>query len=202
MIHDITLPISEDLAVWPGDTPFRRVWQSRMEDGNCVNLSALQCSLHLGTHVDAPLHFEHQGVSADRMDLSHFVGPATVLDVSGAEEIRVSALGRHAFHPRLLLRTGAWQDRTAFPTALPSIHPEVPRYLGERGVVLLGVDIPSVDPLDSQDLANHRALHASGIAILESALLDDVAPGDYHLVALPLRIAGADGSPVRAILIR
>ena len=202
MIHDITLRVSEDLAVWPGDMPYRRVWQTRMEEGASVNLSAMQCSLHLGTHVDAPLHFHEHGAGVDSMDLNPFIGPATVLDFSASKDIRVASLQQHSFHPRLLLRTTAWRDRTAFPTELPVIHPDVPRYLGGRGVVLLGVDMPSVDPLDSQELAIHRALHTAGIAILESAYLDEVGGGDYHLVALPLRIAGADGSPVRAVLLR
>ena len=101
---------------------------------------------------------------------------------------------------RVLLRTDAWTDITRFPEQIPVIAPDVPAYLQARGVVLLGVDVPSVDPIDSKDLANHYALAACGIRILESLRLVDVPAGDYELTALPLKLVGADGASVRAVL--
>ena len=99
--------------------------------------------------------------------------------------------------PRLLLRTGGWEDHSRFPGSIPVLGEGVAGFLAGRGVVLLGVDVPSVDPLDSKDLANHHALAAAGIAILEGLDLAAVPPGVYELIALPLRLVGADGAPAR-----
>ncbi|MGH3144388.1 MAG: arylformamidase, partial [Rubrobacter sp.] len=102
---------------------------------------------------------------------------------------------------RLLVKTGSWRDRAAFPESITYLRPDAAGLLGRRGITLVGVDVPSVDPLDSKDLPAHHALHANGVHILEGVVLDRVEPGDYTLVALPLPLRGADGSPVRAVLL-
>jgi arylformamidase len=102
--------------------------------------------------------------------------------------------------PRLLLRTGYPTDQTVFTESFVSLSPELAPWLAERGVVLVGLDSPSVDPYDSKDLPAHKALHRHGIANLESLRLDGVPEGRYELIALPLRLKGLDASPVRAIL--
>jgi arylformamidase len=102
--------------------------------------------------------------------------------------------------PRLLLRTDGWTDHSRFPESIPVLEASVPAYLHQKGVILLGLDVPSVDPIDSKDLPIHHALGSFRIAILESVDLTRVEPGVYELIALPLKIAGGDGSPVRAIL--
>ncbi len=103
--------------------------------------------------------------------------------------------------PRVLFRTDAWLDTTRFPDAIPVMEADVPEFLAGRGVILVGVDVPSVDVLTSQDLPVHHALAAHGICILESLVLAHIRAGIYRLVALPLRIRGADGAPVRAVLL-
>ena len=116
--------------------------------------------------------------------------------------IRVEDLAGFDFSatPRLLLRTGGWDDRSTFPESIPVMHADVPKFLHERKIILVGLDVPSVDAIDSQDLPVHHALGKCGIAILESLDLRQIVPRAYELIALPLKLAGADGSPVRAIL--
>ena len=230
IIYDITRSLNDNTPVWPGDAPFRFTRNWRIADGAAVNLGSISLSVHAGTHADAPLHFQDDGRSIAELDLSVYVGRATVATVSGcdlitvqdivaaistadrgygdasfASEVRKSApettaSAALALAPRLLLRTSAWQDPATFPTQFPVIAPDVPGFLRSQGVILLGLDVPSVDLFDSKDLPNHHALHANGIHILESLVLDGVPSGNYDLTALPLKIEGSDGSPIRAIL--
>jgi len=202
MIYDITIPVREGLAVWPGDTPYRFELGWKMSEGASVNVGAVTMSTHTGTHADAPFHFCPQGAGIDDIGPAVYVGPCVVADVRGLDPIPAGVLAALELSgaPRLLLRTGGWADHATFPEDVPVITPEVPELLAARGVVLLGVDVPSVDAIDSKNLPNHHALAARGVHILESLDLSAVPPGRYHLMALPLRLAGADASPVRAIL--
>ncbi len=201
-LYDISLPVHPGLANWPGDVPYQYTLSAAQTDGESVNVGAIRTSVHTGTHVDAPFHFDMHARGVDQLGLEAFVGPARVVDVVGIDPVTPRSLAglESAPTPRLLLRTGAWPDHSRFPERLPSLHPELPSYLAAHGVVLLGVDMPSVDALDSGDLPVHHALNEAGIQILESLSLHRVPEGDYELIALPLRLVGADGSPVRAIL--
>jgi arylformamidase len=200
-IYDISLPLHPGLACWPGDAPYEWHWSWQKSAGASVNVGQVRTSVHAGTHTDAPYHFAQDGRTVEALDLGAYVGPARVVDVSGRPRIRVEDLPADlADAPRVLFRTGAWTDQGRFPESIPVMDPGVPAALGERGAVLVGVDVPSVDALDSKDLPNHHALGARGIAILESLHLAGVPEGVYELIALPLRLVGADGSPVRAIL--
>lgn len=201
-IYDISYPLRADLPVWPGDEPFRYARGWRIADGASVNLGSVSLSVHAGSHADAPLHFRDDGAAVDMLDIDVFIGPATLIDVSGREVVRIADidLPETRCTPRLLLRTGGWPDPCTFPTEFPVIAPDVAAFLQSRGIVLLGLDVPSVDRFDSRDLPNHHALHRHGIHILESLRLTAVPPGRYELIALPLKIEGSDGSPVRAIL--
>ena len=202
LIYDISLPVRPTLAVWPGDTPYAFDLAWRMEAGATVNVGAVTMSVHTGTHADAPFHFTPNGTGAGELDLLPFLGPAVVVDVRGVETIGWGMLSDLDFAraPRLLLRTGAWTDHTVFPERIPTLAPDVPAQLAERGVVLVGVDVPSVDQIDSTDLPIHHALHHANIRILESLDLAAVPPGVYTLSAVPLKLMGADGAPVRAVL--
>ncbi|MBC7809326.1 MAG: cyclase family protein [Akkermansiaceae bacterium] len=200
--YDITIPVQNGLAVWPGDTPFEFTLGWEMGAGASVNVGAVTMSTHTGTHVDAPFHFDADGAGVDTLDASVFVGPVAVVDAAGRAEI-----GRDVFAgvdfartPRVLIRTGVWTDYARFPDAVPTLADDVPAFLGANGVRLLGVDVPSVDAIDSKTLPIHHALAAQKITILESIDLRDVPPGVYTLIALPLRLVGADASPVRAVL--
>jgi arylformamidase len=201
-IRDITIPMDDSLACWPGDTPFRFTWTSKKADGATVNVGGVQLSVHTGTHVDAPFHFDDAGATADALDLHPFIGPARVIPLLGRLRLRREDLEPFdlAGTPRVLLRTDGWTDHTHFPTSIPVMDEDVPAWLHQQGVVLVGVDVPSVDRLDSKTLPNHLALGAYGITILESLDLSLVPGGLYELLALPMRLVGADGAPVRAIL--
>jgi arylformamidase len=177
-------------------------WTCRKPAGASVNLSEIRLSVHSGTHCDAPLHFDDCGVAVAALPLEPFLGPARLVDVSGRDIIQIRDLEHIDFSdaPRLLLRTDAWTDHERFPTKIPILATDTIIWLGSRGVRLLGVDVPSVDALDSKDLPNHHALGAANIAIIECLNLGAVAPAMYELIALPLRLEGADGAPVRAVL--
>ena len=162
--------------------------------------------VHVGTHVDAPRHLLDDGPPIAAMPLDIFVGPAFVIDVRGRAAIHTRdlapALAMAADAPRVLLRTGAWEDAECFPTAFATVTAEAAATLIERGVRLLGTDAPSVDPFDSTDLPAHRALLSAGVPILENLDLTAVVEGLYELIALPLKLSDSDASPVRAILRR
>jgi arylformamidase len=201
-LYDVSLPLTTTLAGWPGDAPFRFEWSCTKASGASVNVGRVSCSIHTGTHVDAPFHFDDAGATTERLPLGAYLGPARVVDVAGRALIRrtdlpdVNLVGMR----RLLLRTGAWKDHARFPETIPVLDEDVPTWLADRGVILLGFDVPSVDVLDSKTLPVHHALGRHGIAILESLDLSAVPEGAYELIALPLKIVGADGSPVRAVL--
>ena len=201
-IHDITLLLNDGLPCWPGDTPFEFGLAWSKAEGASVNVGRVSSTVHIGTHVDAPFHFMDAGLTIDRVSPDIYVGPARVVDVRGRPVIRVEDLAPFDLSgaPRLLLRTDGWPDHARFPESIPVLDGAVPAYLREQGVILIGLDVPSVDQVDSKDLPIHHALGSLGIAILESVDLTRVEPGIYELIALPLKIEGGDGSPVRAIL--
>ena len=200
---DISRPLAAGTACWPGDVPFSFRLGWTIAGGASVNVGAIATSVHTATHCDAPFHFDEAGTTVDRLPLDRFAGPAWVVDVRSTDRWR-SRLERLDFSatPRILFRTGGWPDTTQFPDAIPVMEPELPDWLADRGVRLVGVDLPSVDPLDSKTLDNHHALGRRGITIVEGLWLDDVPAGRYEFVGLPLKILGADGSPLRAVLRR
>jgi len=201
--HDISRPLHRGTPPWPGDHPVDFKFVARIPDGDAVNIGNLAISVHNGTHADAPFHYNNNGLTIDQLPLDLHVGPAQVLDVRGHAAITInllSSLGAGAV-PRLLLQTGAWATPDTFPTDWSLLDLDVPAWLASRGVRLIGLDAPSVDELTSKELPRHHACDDAGLGILENLLLDDIKPrADYELIALPLRIVGGDGSPVRAVL--
>src|SRR5437762_40134 len=212
-IWDISRTLSDDLAEWPGDEPFHFRLTKEIAEGQSVNLGAISMSVHNGTHADGQFHFDTNGASIEKASLEIYLGRATVVDLaqtflqskekhlitiddlqSSAEDIAATS--------RLLVKTGRWRDSTVFPNQIPVIAADVPAWLQKNGVKLLGLDLPSVDEIDSKSLQNHHALARAGIAIVESLDLSDVASGIYQFAAPPLKIAGGDGAPMRAILWR
>jgi arylformamidase len=211
-IFDISRVLSNDLAPWPGDTAFHFELKSKIADGAMVNAGAVQMGVHNGTHADAVFHFEEGAATIDRMRLETFLGDAVVVDLTKqfggdrTRQIRVADIetcsGALSAAPRLLIKTGAWRDSKIFPEWIPALASDVPEWLRARKVKLLGVDLPSVDPIEATELANHHALAAAQIAIVESLDLRGIEAGIYHFSALPLRISGGDAGPVRAVLWR
>lgn len=199
---DISQRLDSGVATWPGDTPFSFELAWTKQASGSVNVGKITMSIHTGTHVDAPYHFDSAGKRVLDLDVNLFIGPALVIHLENLDNIGPEELAGVDLNGvvRLLIRTGAWTDRGTFPTVIPHVRPELADYLADKGVRLIGLDVPSVDPLDSKELPAHHALTRRGIHILEGAVLDEVAPGAYELVALPLPLVEADGSPVRAIL--
>jgi arylformamidase len=202
-LYDISRPVSRALAGWPGDTPYQFEMLCRLREGAAVNLGSIAMSPHTGTHIDAPYHYEERGKTVGELTLETYIGAASVVGVEGRAVITCEDIGAQWLQtPRLLLRTNGWPDDTRFPDRIPVLDVDVPEWLHAHGVVLLGVDLPSVDQIDSKDLPVHHALGACEIAILEGVDLRAVPDGFYELIALPLRLEGADGCPVRAVLRR
>lgn len=199
---DVSQKIRSGIPVWPGDVSydFRLSW-TKSESGS-VNVGQITMSTHTGTHIDAPFHFDDQGTTAAELDPDIYIGPALVVYLPNIESIQPSLLTEIDFKgfPRLLVRTDAWQDLDSFPSHIPPVDPDLAPFLASRGVGLLGVDLPSVDAIDSKELKAHHTLYQHNIHIIEGLVLRHVAPGPYSLVALPLALTDGDGSPVRAML--
>jgi len=204
---DVSVRVAAGTPEWPGDTPYACGWTARVAEGSTVNLSAITLSPHVGTHADAPLHVRDGWPGSDALPPAAFVGPALVVDVSASDgEVGYEALAAAApglplrDAPRLLLRTGRTIADGRFPDAWPWLAPACVARLCAEGLVLLGVDAPSVDGRESQDLATHHALFGAGAWNLENLDLRGVAPGRYELLALPLSLDGLDAAPARAVL--
>jgi arylformamidase len=216
-VWDISPPIAPDTPVFPGDTPYSQQWTAQIGPGCPVNVSAIKMSAHLGAHADAPLHYSaaDDALPIGAMSLDPFLGPCRVIDVSRVSHVIADGPRsqprlitqddlRHVaadgwLPPRVLVRTyvkapGVWDPHFA------AFAPETIAWLASLGVTLVGIDTPSVDPADSKTLDSHQQLLRHDMRVLENLVLDDVAAGDYELIALPLKLTGADASPVRAIL--
>lgn len=199
---DISQPLTNDMAVFPGDEPFHYALSYSKEEIGSANIGQIRASLHTGTHIDAPFHYDSDGKTVDQLALERYIGPASVVDVSHTEMVTADVLEKLdvKLAPRVLLKTSLPNNPKRFPEKMPVLHPGIADFLKDRGVVLLGVDTPSVDPADSKQLETHHALYKQDINILENIMLDHVPAGEYKLIALPLHILGGDGSPVRAVL--
>jgi len=201
-IIDITPPVDRSIAVWPGDTPYSVSWVARMDKGASCNVSSITTTPHVGAHADGPLHFLVDGPPIGDVDLEPYLGRCRVLDVTGAAAVtEESVFGMDLTSAtRLLFKTGTFPDPLSWNPDFAYLDPAFVRRLGKMGVRLVGIDTPSVDPMDSKTLPAHHALVEMGMRNLEGLDLSRVTPGDYELIALPLRLADADSSPVRAVL--
>ena len=204
-IWDISEPIEPATAPFPGDTPFSQEWVLRQESGGSCNVSTIRMSVHVGTHTDAPLHFDLGGPDIASVDLRRYLGPCRVADVQGNGQpslIPAAALtpAMLAGAQRILFRTRTRHDHRAWDQDFTALGPDAARALVAAGILLVGIDTPSMDHADSKELDGHHVLYEGGVAILENIDLSSVPAGDYELIALPLRIVNGDSSPVRAIL--
>lgn len=202
MLYDLSPTISLDTPVWPGDTAYHSRLSWAMAEGATVNVSAITTTPHLGSHADAPFHTEPRGEGIAELALERYLGPCRVVKVPPAaliEPRHVAGLDL-GNPPRILFKTESVRDRKTFPQRFTALSPEVANLLGESGALLVGLDTPSVDPFDSKTLDAHHALARGNVAILEGLVLDGVPEGVYELIALPLKLAGLDASPVRAVL--
>jgi arylformamidase len=202
-ILDISPALSPRIAVWPGDVPFSREIALSIADGANLDLSSIHTTVHVGAHTDAPSHYVADGADIASRDLSLYLGPCQVVhvDIGRGERILPSHMKDLVQAPRVLFHTGTFPDPDHFDTDFAALSPELVAYLAAGGVRLVGIDTPSIDLFDDAELLSHKAVARHDLAILEGVVLDHVPPGTYTLVALPLKLEGADASPVRAVLL-
>jgi arylformamidase len=205
-IIDISPLISPRLAVFPGDVPFSRKVLLDFENGDHLGLSSVNTTVHIGAHADAPSHYSKIGVGIDQRSLSYYIGGCQVIEVTVPPKARIYP--SHIEHvkilqKRILFKTQSFSNPEQWSDDFNSCSPELIQYLADNGVVLVGIDTPSIDPVDSKQLESHQSVLNHDLAVLEGLVLDHVMAGsDYTLIALPLKIENADASPVRAVLLK
>ena len=204
-VIDISVMLSPGTPVWPGDTPFSCLWTWSMDHGSSVNVSAITSSPHAGTHADTPLHVTSGAAASESLPLDAFCGACVVVDVSDIDNtvIETGVLDERmggTTATRLILKTSRSIAGGIFPESWPRLSVQCANDMVKRGVVLVGTDCPSVDDLDSKTLDVHHALLDRGVSVLENLDLRDVRGGEYVLDALPMKVAGLDAAPVRAVL--
>jgi arylformamidase len=203
MLIDISPIVDASIKVWPGDTPFVQTVNSDMRNGANLTLSDIRTSVHVGAHADAPAHYVVDGIDIASRRLDYYIGRCVVLHirVRRGERIMPEHLdGKIVSAPRVLLRTGTFPDPRRWNNDFASLSPALVDDFYQHGVMLIGIDTPSVDPFESKELEAHQAFARNDMAMLEGLVLDQVEEGEYELIAPPLRIRGADASPVRAVL--
>ena len=202
-LWDISPPVHEGAPVFPGDTPYRQRWAATLGPGCPVNVSEITLSPHVGAHADAPLHYDPAGEPIGALALTPFLGRCRVIHAIDCGPL---VEWRHIEHaladlpPRVLLRTYRRMPVDRWDGQLSAFAPATIEALADRGVQLVGIDTASIDPADSKTLDSHQVIRRRGLRVLENLVLDEVAEGDYELIALPLKLTTADASPVRAIL--
>ncbi|MBN2387911.1 MAG: cyclase family protein [Anaerolineales bacterium] len=206
-IYDISLTMSPGMPVWPGDPPVALTRVASMDEGAHANLTHLACSAHTGTHVDAPHHFLNDRRTVEGLPLEVLTGPACLVRIPDQVTLITAAVLEAAAIPagteRLLLKTAnsaLWGQGAEFFTAFVGVSEDGAAWLVRSGIRLIGVDYLSVAPY-KQGVPTHRALLAGGVVIVEGLDLRAVEPGEYALYCLPLKLAGSDGAPARAILV-
>ena len=204
LLWDISPTLSAATPVWPGDTPFSAQATWEIADGCPVHVSRMTLSTHSGAHCDAPSHYAVDGASIDAVPLQTYLGPCRVIHCIGANPVQPQDLA-HALvdlPARVLLRTYTTTPQDRWDPNFPTIAAATIDLLAAHGAQLIGIDSPSLDPQDSKTLDAHHAVRRHKMAILEGIVLNEVAAGDYELIALPLKLHGLDASPVRAVLRR
>lgn len=199
---DISPLLSPRIGVWPGDKAFEQHVALSVDGGDNITLSAIHTTVHLGAHTDAPNHYAPQSEGIAARPLDYYYGLAQVMhvEIGPGERIGPHHLTGRIEAPRLLFSTGTFPDPEHFNTDFASLSAELVEVLHTEGVRLVGIDTPSIDLFDDKELESHQAVARSDMAILEGIVLQ-VPDGLYTLIALPLKIEGADASPVRAVLI-
>lgn len=207
-IVDISVPLGPGIPVWPGDPEMTADPISQTANGDVFNMTLLRMSGHRGTHVDAPRHIVHEGATLDQVSLSRWYGPCQVIEISGERpEIDAADLENAGILPgttRLLLRTS--NSKRWRPLPMPfeedyvAVTPAGAKWIVERGLQLVGIDYLSIEGWNDTANHTHRTLLEAGVLVIENLNLSGIDPGFYYLICLPLKLAGADGAPARALL--
>ncbi len=202
-IWDISAEVNPQSPVFPGDTPYSQVWSWRLSNTCPVNVGQMTLSPHVGTHADAPLHYDSEGAAVGNLALAPFLGHCRVVHAFVGNRLIEPRDIEHALAqcpPRLLVRTTPIAQTRAWDPLFASFAPQTLDTLHALGIVLIGIDTPSIDPADSKSLESHQRIRRYDMRVLENLVLDHIEEGDYELLALPLKWTAADASPVRAVL--
>lgn len=204
-IIDISPMISGKTAVFPGDKVFEEDFTLNMSQGDHLTLSSIHTTVHIGAHTDAPNHYHAEGESIEKRELSLYMGPVQILEVNVPRGQRILPLhiqNKQILAPRVLFKTLSFPDPNQWNSDFVALSPELVDFLSQKQVILVGLDTPSVDLAEDRELCTHKRIHEKNMAILEGVVLNHVSEGVYQLIALPLKIQGADATPVRAVLLR
>ena len=202
-IYDITPTVSAELAVFPGDTPYENSFLMTFPKGDHLSLSKIQTTVHLGAHADAPSHYHKDGVSIEARRLELYMGKCQVITVETKTNHRIvpSDFTVSIQAPRVLFKTNSFPNPNHWNNDFMALSIELIQHLKESKVKLVGIDTPSVDLSEDTVLEVHNEIYRSDLAILEGIVLTDVEDGIYDLIALPLKLKGAEASPLRAVLL-
>ena len=207
-ILDISVSLNADLPVWPGDPQFVLKPYRRISEGSVSNDSRIACSVHSGTHVDAPAHFIENGATVEQMSLDVLIGNATVIEILNEDIITAEILQNLKLPEnmeRLLLKTknsALWaRPGHRFNPDFVALNSDAAAWLVQKDVRLVGVDYLSVQLFNDTEPLTHQILLEAGVVIVEGLNMQNVQQGSYQLVCLPLKLAGSEGAPARAVLI-
>jgi arylformamidase len=202
---DVSVPLRTGMVHWPDNPPVKIDRVMDLERGDAASVSSMSMGVHTGTHMDAPAHFQRGGVGIDQMPLEATLGLARVIEIGDPVSIKRAELEAAGLQPgeRVLFRTRnserCWQS-DAFVEDFVFISRQAAAYLAERRVRTVGVDYLSVGGFREDAEETHLALLQAGIWVVEGLNLSAVRAGTYEFICLPLRIAGGDGAPARAVL--
>lgn len=198
---DITMPMHKNMPVWPGDTPFSYKLDATLE-ADSANVGSIEMSLHVGTHVDAPYHYDDFGKAVNVLPLDLFIGPVIIIELEGHTEITEPLLQALDIKPteRIFFKTKNHYDAYTFEPNYTVFTPEAIIFLAGRGVQVIGTDAPSIDALTDSSLRAHHMCKELNMYIIENLWLKDVSQGNYDFIGLPLALQGADASPIRAVI--
>src|SRR5262245_43989385 len=200
---DVTVPLSAEIACYPGDPCFQREASQSIQSGAPCNVSRLTLGSHTGTHIDAPYHFLEDGARVDELSLDLLIGKVRVVAVAAREAVEREHLEQLDLRDdlRLLFKTrNSGQLRQPFQPDFVYLSPDAATFLVQVGIKLVGWDYLSVEKYQSKDFATHHTLLEAGVVIVEGLDLSQVEPGEYDMICLPLRLQGGDGAPARVVL--
>ena len=193
--------------VYEGNAPLFFDFMLDMRKGDGVTLSKYSLGAHSGTHIDAPQHFIRDGASVDKVPLDPLIGPARVIDIpDSVQSIDATELNRHKWKgtERLIFRTRSsvrgWMSSPIFHHDFAYVAPDAAQLIADAGVKLVGIDYISIEQFGGPAPLTHRILLGKGIPIIEGFALETIAPGDYDLIVLPIKVAGHEGAPARAVM--
>jgi arylformamidase len=205
-LYDVSLPISNDLPVWPGDSAVSLVMTASILNGDKCNITQLQMGTHAGTHIDAPYHFLKDGATVDVIPIETFIGPCLVVELDSDTLIEKKDFLKCNLngHSRILIKTKnseRWaKNITSFDKDYVALGIEAAQYLVENNTLLVGIDYLSIESFQSDDKPVHKLLLKYNITILEGLNLSEVNAGVYELICMPLKLQGCEGAPARVLL--